>query len=214
MQVAQLHGAKWIERNGSGALEFDGVDDWVETTFSGIGADADRTVAAWVKLAPDFGKGCGQAIVGWGDFFIADPNRRIGRAWELGVGDIDQQADLFGRLKVAVGGPMMVGHEDLRDERWHHVAAVYLSDAAPDGRGVVLLYVDARLQQRWFGRSAIKVNTETETRRSEPVQFGRQVMRGGRKREFFKGSIDDVFIIDQALSGKEVRELMETNQAP
>jgi hypothetical protein len=209
MDAAKVHGANWTQHDGDPALQFDGIDDWVETTFAGIGEDADRTVAAWIKLGPDFGKASGQAIIGWGDFFIADTKRRSGRAWELGIGDTNQKADLFGRLKVAVGGPMIVGHEDLRDGQWHHVAAVYLSDAAPDGRGIVLLYVDARLQQRWFGSSAFRVNTKTETGRSEPVQFGRQVMRGGFRREFFKGSIDDVFIIDQALSGDDIRELMQ-----
>ncbi len=68
MESARVHGAKWIDRDGSGALEFNGVDDWVETTFAGIADGADRTVAAWVKLAPEFGEANGQAIVGWGDF--------------------------------------------------------------------------------------------------------------------------------------------------
>ena len=75
---ARVHGARWIEREGTGALRFDGIDDWVETSFAGIGADADRTVAAWVQLAPDFGVRHGQAIVGWGDFEIQNPTRRVG----------------------------------------------------------------------------------------------------------------------------------------
>lgn len=86
-----------------------------ETSFAGIAADADRTVAAWVKLAPDFGKTHGQAIVGWGDFSILDPSRRLGAAWELGIGDATKPVDISGRVKVAVGGPLTVGHEDLRD---------------------------------------------------------------------------------------------------
>lgn len=214
MEAAQLHGAHWIERDGSAALEFDGLDDWVETTFAGIGADADRTVAAWVKLSPDFGKASGQAIVGWGDFSILDPNRRIGTAWELGIGDTSKPADLFGRLKVAVGGPLTVGHEDLRDGRWHHVAAVYLSKGAPDGRGLVLLYVDGQLQRRTFGRNIVELNTDVEPGSSEPVQFGRQVMRATPNREYFKGAIDDVFIISRALNGDELRTLMSTNALP
>ncbi|MCC9644373.1 FecR domain-containing protein [Rhodopirellula sp. JC740] len=214
MDAAQLHGAQWIEREGSGALEFDGIDDWVETTFAGIGADADRTVAAWIKLAPDFGKKNGQAIVGWGDFSILDPHRRIGAAWELGVGDTSKPVDVFGRIKVAIGGPLTVGHADLRDGQWHHVAAVYLSQGAPNGQGIVLLYVDGQLQHRTFGRSVVRLDTDVKTSKSEPVQFGRQVMRATPRREYFKGAIDDVFIINRALSGDELRALRQTNEIP
>lgn len=214
MNPARLDGVRWIQRDGSGALEFDGVDDWVETTFAGIGAGADRTVAAWIKLAPDFGKKNGQAIVGWGDFCILDPNRRVGTAWELGVGDTSKPVDVLGRIKVAVGGPLTVGHEDLRDDQWHHVAAVCLSRGSPNRQGIVLLYVDGQLQRRTFGRSVVKLDTDVENSKSEPVQFGRQVMRATARREFFKGAIDDVFIIDRALSGDELRVLMQNSEIP
>lgn len=214
MSAAQLHGAQWIERDNSAALEFDGIDDWVETSFAGIAADADRTVAAWVKLAPDFGNAHGQAIVGWGDFSILDPNRRLGTAWELGIGDATKPVDISGRVKVAVGGPLTVGHEDLRDGLWHHVAAVYLSHGAPNGGGIVLLYVNGQLQRRTFGRSVVELDTDVETAGSEPVQFGRQVMRATPRREYFKGAIDDVFIINRALSGDELRTLMQASEVP
>jgi ferric-dicitrate binding protein FerR (iron transport regulator) len=213
MVPAHLHGARWIERDGSGALEFDGLDDWVETSFPGLGGDTDRTVAAWVKLAPNFGASHGQAIVGWGDFSILDPDRRRGAAWELGIGDTEVPVDTFGRLKIAVGGPLIVGHEDLRDGRWHHVAAVYLGNGAPNGCGVVLLYVDGRLQRRAFGKKRLVLDTDVQSRNSEPVQFGRQVMRATAKREYFKGAIDDIFLFNRALSGDEIRSLIQTNSA-
>jgi len=214
MTPARIHGARWVDRDGSGALEFDGVDNWVETAFAGIAEEADRTVAAWVKLASDFGEASGQAIVGWGDFSIHDPNRRHGAAWELGIGDAQKPVDVTGRLKVAVGGPMTVGDADLRDGRWHHVAAVYFRNGAPDDRGLVLLYVDGQLQRRTFGNTRIRLHTEVRSSGSEPVQFGRQVMRASPEREFFKGAIDEVFIIDRALSGDEIRFLIQTNSIP
>ena len=158
----------------------------METTFAGIADGADRTVAAWVRLAPDFGEASGQALVGWGDFDIKNPDRRKGAAWELGIGDTARPVDTFGRLKVAVGGPLTVGHADLRDGRWHHVAAVYLENRAPDGPGTVLLYVDGELQRRTFGRTRVRLQTEVRSVNAEPVQFGRQVMRSSPEREFFK----------------------------
>ncbi len=122
--------------------------------------------------------------------------------------------DTFGRLKVAVGGPLTVGHADLRDGRWHHVAAVYLENRAPDGPGTVLLYVDGELQRRTFGRTRVRLQTEVRSTHAEPVQFGRQVMRASPEREFFKGAIDEVFIIGAALTGEEIRLLLEQNALP
>jgi hypothetical protein len=213
MSPARLHGASWIERDGSGALEFDGLDDWVETAFVGLGGDADRTVAAWVKLDQEFGTSSGQAIVGWGDFSILDPDRRRGAAWELGIGDTATPVDTFGRLKIAVGGPLIVGHEDLRDGGWHHVAAVYLSNGAANGRGIVLLYVDGQLQKRTFGKKRLVLDTDVQSSSSEPVQFGRQVMRATAHREYFKGAIDDIILFNRALSGDEIRALIQNNSA-
>ncbi|WP_237227838.1 LamG domain-containing protein [Rubinisphaera sp. JC750] len=130
------------------------------------------------------------------------------------VGDTSKPVDIVGRIKVAIGGPMPVGQEDLRDGRWHHVAAVYLSQGVPKARGIVLRSVDGRLQYRTFGRSVVNLDTDMETSRAEPVQFGRQVMRATPRREYFKGAIDDVFIINRALSGDEVRSLMQSSELP
>lgn len=77
-----------------------------------------------------------------------------------------------------------------------------------------MLYVDAQLQHRTFGRSVVKLDTNVETSKSEPVQFGRQVMRATPRREYFKGAIDDIYIINRALSGDELRALMQTNEIP
>jgi hypothetical protein len=214
MTPARVHGAEWIERDKAGALRFDGIDDWVETTFAGIGADSDRTVAAWIRLDSDFADANGQAIVGWGDFSVLDPDRRKGTVWELGVGDTDSPVDVYGRFKVAVGGPMTVGHTDMRDGRWHHVAAVYLSNGGVNGRGIALLYVDGQLQHRTFGKRIVTLDTVVRSGDSEPVQFGRQVMRATPQQEYFKGAIDDVFIIQRALSGDELRVLMDSGELP
>lgn len=212
---ASVHGARWIERNGTAALKFDGVDDWVETIFAGIGGNADRTVAAWVKLAPDFRPNKERAVVGWGNFKrLGHEDVPICTAWELGVGYQRRGSENFGRLRLAVGGPLTVGHKDLRDGQWHHVAAVYFSKGAPEGRGIVLLYVDGQLQHRMFGKNVVSVNTDVESVDADTVQFGRQIVLTNPNRRHFKGAIDEVFILDRALSGGELRDLMETNAIP
>ena len=78
----------------------------------------------------------------------------------------------------------------------------------------MLLYVDGQLQQRTFGKKRLLVDTQVQSGGAEPVQFGRQVMRATPEREFFKGAIDDIFIINRALSGDELRTLIQTNAVP
>ncbi|MEO0448318.1 MAG: LamG-like jellyroll fold domain-containing protein, partial [Verrucomicrobiota bacterium] len=165
-------------------------------------------------LPVDFGAKHGQAIVGWGDFRLHDPQRLPGAAWELGIGDTFSRRDIRGKLKVAVGGPLVAGHADLRDGRWHHVAAVSLSNGPAHAHGVTLLYVDGALQQRTFGSTRMRLDTDILSGKAEPVQFGRQVMKVTPRREFFKGAIDEVFLIDAALSGEAIRSIMLTNQLP
>ncbi len=78
----------------------------------------------------------------------------------------------------------------------------------------MLLYVDGELQRRTFGRVRVRVKTDVRPGHAEPVQFGRQVMRVSPEREFFKGAIDEVFIIGAALTGDEIRHLMKQNALP
>lgn len=58
----------------------------------------------------------------------------------------------------------------------------------------------------------MKLDTNVETGKSEPVQFGRQVMRSTPRREYLKGAIDDVFVINRTLSGEELRGLIQSNE--
>ena len=66
------------------------------------------------------------------------------------------------------------------------------------------------------GTPCIKAfETETSNVDSEPIQFGRRLFLG---RQFMRGSLDEVYIIQSALSGDQIRDLMqgvplpETNQ--
>ncbi|GAB5439664.1 MAG: hypothetical protein Fues2KO_00130 [Fuerstiella sp.] len=68
------------------------------------------------------------------------------------------------------------------------------------------------MQRRTFGGSVLKLDTNVETGKSEPVPFGRQVIRATPRREYFKGAIDDVFAINQTLSGEELRGLIQSNE--
>lgn len=216
--AGRIHGATRVPGVSGQAVQFNGKDNWVETGFAGIGSNEARTVACWVRIAPDFSEGSGQAMVGWGEFSLArkDVSRRA--AWELGVWDADgipKSAPLStGRIKVGFGGPNTVGSTDLRDGQWHHVAVVYAPPSAGRGPGAVLMYVDGQLERRSFGPTQVRLSTDNTSSRSELVQFGRQVLLTSRQREYFKGAIDEVFIVGAALTGDEIRHLMRNHAMP
>ena len=95
----------------------------------------------------------------------------------------------------------MLGTTDLRDGRWHHVAAV----AVKDGDGTsVLLYVDGVLEA--VKRNSIdRMETATRSGVSEKVRFGHQIYW---EDFFMRGALDEVYVFESALSGDEIRMLM------
>lgn len=207
---AKIHGAKRIAGPSGRALEFDGVDDWVGSGFAGIPVDRERTVACWVRVPAQFNPKQGVAIVGWGKHDLKDPDRQGRSAWELTIRGNLKTPETVGHLQLNLGGPLTVGEKDLRDDRWHHVAAVTLNGSGSDGRGTILLYVDGDLEPRTFGRGVFSLPAAIDTKNAKPVRFGRSVIYP----RFFAGAIDEVFIVDAALTGEEIRELMTTHRMP
>jgi surface protein len=103
------------------ALNFDGVDDYVESTEnSGISGTQSRTVEAWIKTSS------------------TDPNG-------IPIVDLGSSSDPF-VLSVANGnlvffnGTLLEGGS-VADGQWHHVAVVYNDDAADK----YALYIDGSL---------------------------------------------------------------------
>jgi hypothetical protein len=58
-------GPRWTTGQFGSALSFDGIDDYVQTDFAGIGGSAARTVAFWAKVPRDFEPKNGYAMICW-----------------------------------------------------------------------------------------------------------------------------------------------------
>ncbi len=178
--------SQWTEGIIDGALEFDGFDDfvWMEN-YKGISGGHSRTVAAWVKTA-DSGN-----IISWG-------RQETPKAWSLMVSFLT--SGNRGALSLAVMGGIIIGETDLRDNKWHHVAAVLEDDGAPDVTEVKL-YVDGRLEDFSFS-AAGAIDTSDDVN----VQLGAWTVAIGANK-YFKGLMDDVRIYDRALSVDEIQAL-------
>jgi hypothetical protein len=106
-----------------GALELDGIDDFVKITgYQGIIGSQSRTVAAWVKTTDTTN------ILTWGDTVTT------GGKWLFRI-------DSTGALRVSVGGGDITGSIPVNDNGWHHVAAVFANDGTPEV-GDVKFYID------------------------------------------------------------------------
>ena len=132
------NGAAWSGQpaptayTNTNSISFDGDNDFVRADgYKGVTGTQARTISAWIKTT---GKN-DEAIISWGQ-------NSGGRKWTFRVQDDNGTA---GAIRTEVNGGYIVGNTDVRDDTWHHVAAVLPSLSNPNARDV-LLYVDGVLQ--------------------------------------------------------------------
>jgi hypothetical protein len=182
--LVNMEDGDWVavgERPGN-ALDFDGVDDFVEIVgYEGITGSVARTVAAWIKTTTT------GEIVSWG-------TAAAGEKWIVRVQD---DIGIAGAIRAEVGSGYVVGSTDLRDGGWHHVAAAL---AAGDTDILdVKLYVDGQAETISDSNGPQQINTTS----GADVKIG--VFSTSAK--YFTGQIDDVRIYNRALSAAEIQEL-------
>lgn len=169
--------------NAQNGLSFDGVDDVVTTTFSGISGSSPRTVEAWIKTTANSVPANGgeqQVIVDWG-------NLATGQRFTFNV--------LFNNaIRLEAQGNGLSGTIPVNDGNWHHVATVF----DPNATNQVSLYVDGVLDIA--GNLTVTVNTNLVT----PVRIGRRI----DDVKTFNGTIDEVRIWNIAKSQAEIQASM------
>ncbi|UCD49331.1 MAG: hypothetical protein JSW27_17580 [Phycisphaerales bacterium] len=163
-------------------LQFDGSNgEYAEApNHVGVTGTGARTVSAWIKTAA-----LGE-IASWGQ-------NVAGQKWIFRV-----QGDngVTGAIRVEVNGGYQVGTIDVRDDEWHHVAAVLADDGSPNVTEIGL-YVDGFLENN-------------SASLDEPIDTADGVVRIGQApwgSRPFNGLIDDVRIYDKAFSEDEMRQV-------
>ncbi|MFO7840622.1 MAG: LamG-like jellyroll fold domain-containing protein [Fidelibacterota bacterium] len=170
--------------NANSALEFDGVDDYVQLTEILPVAGTSNTVEAWIKIP----------ITGTGNL---EASERVGII--LGNFDSNDNAGWEvhddGQIRIWWNGEEQVyGSTDLRDNSWHHVA--FVRDKSNDRlRG----YVDGVLE---FDHSGCGTDLTFDT----PHRIGRDNRSSGSPH--FHGSIDELRVWNTARTQEEIREYM------
>jgi hypothetical protein len=182
-------GPAWTtERSVDGALQLDGLDDFVDFPgYTGISGGASRTSSAWIKTtATQPGQ-----IVSWG-------SSAVGQKWMFRV-----ESD--GSLGVGVwGGYIKTTTQLINDGNWHHVAAVLADDGSPDV-SEIQLYIDGVLEMNPY----ISNSQAVATTDGQNVIIGAVLDTNGISYTgHFEGFIDDVRVYSRALSPSEIQQVM------
>ncbi len=149
------------------SLSLDGIDDYVQTNFTGIGGSNARTVEAWINTTANANASAGgsqQIITDWGS------NTTGGRFTFCLL--------YSNAIRLESNGNGLSGTIPLNDGNWHHVAAVY----DPLSTNTVKLYVDGVLDVQ--GNITVGVNTGNAVN----MRIGKRIDDA----KLFNGKIDEV----------------------
>jgi len=177
----------WQPADGKvdGALQLDGINDYVSTPFILDPADGSFSVFAWIKGGAD-----GQVIISQTDNTVGRTTRP-GSAW-LVVGASDGRL-MTGLMGTAFGS---LGSESvITDSQWHHIGLVYDFDGLHR-----YLYVDG-----------VEVTKDVDFVGGVSSDGGLYIGTGKAMETgtYWSGLIDDVRIYNVALTAEEIAALAQ-----
>jgi len=192
-----ISGAQWTEGIIGGALDFDGVDDYVRVADShSLTPTNEVTVSAWIHIRS----------VSWSDrtAIVCKYYWRGDRAYFLGLGknkDPDKTTVAF----VVAETPHTIGYPrysttSLLPGQWYHVAATF----EPNHE---VIYVNS-IKETDDSNLSIP---DSIPNNSQPLYIG---YHKDEEDGFFDGIIDEVALWQRALSAEEVGQLYQQGMAP
>jgi hypothetical protein len=177
----------WVSGYDGGALSFNGAatHDYLVTSYPGVTGTHSRSVTAWIKTAAT------GEILSWGE-------NVAGQKWIFRVQTDNGNA---GAIRVEVNGGYQVGWTDVRDNEWHHIAAVLASDGTPDATEIKL-YVDGVEEA-----SSAQLDEPINTINTGVVRIGESPWHNRP----FTGLIDDVRVYDKTLTLEGIALALRVN---
>lgn len=183
-------GTDWVLGEIGGALDFDGVDDYVEiANNSSLNSMTNITITAWIKA----------------DTIQSDTyNTIVRRDPTSGISRTLYNLDLStGKLRLTFIGSESsdvtfgTGTTDLRDGSWHHVAIVRDDSGSNNAYG----YVDGSEEIEVLDIAVGNFVSDP----AQPTYIGQWSVDSINRR--FNGTIDDVRIYNRALTESEIGDL-------
>ena len=192
-----ISGASWTDGKFGTALQFDGIDDYISIADSpSLNPTEEITIETWVRPGS-------LPQVGWNKI-VAKPYTSHADPWQQYALTLHDNQFVF---ELNAGGTKqgVTGAEILTPDTWYHVAGTY------DG-SEMKIYVNGELSGTLSKSGAIAVYPTD-------VHIGAGIYSDAQT-EYINGIIDEVRILDRALSADEVKADYENslgdtpNQAP
>jgi hypothetical protein len=192
------------------ALSFDGAFS-ARAAFPPKSPSGTRTAAFWCKIPADAALSESDAIISW--YSAETGERPVSIAWNG-----DPTLGALGALKTSLGRGLKVGSTPLRDGQWHHVAVVFAPNPDAPARTHLKTYLDGRLEATSFVRGAVKNWKKAGVADARFVAegglwIGRNPFQGSQPNGF-RGEIDELYLINRALSPREIQHLLRKNRLP
>ena len=163
-------------------VNFDGVDDYIESKYAGISGNGARSIEAWIRTTANCDPNNGgkqKVICDYG-------STATGGRFTFNI--------LFGnKLRIEVGGSGIGGNKKLNDGNWHHVGVTYNPNSTTKP---LTLYVDGKID------TAGTIPTTINTASSVPFRIGMRVDNTNS----FDGDIDDVRFYNVCLSDTFIKK--------
>lgn len=183
------------------AFSMDGKGRFAETEYAGIGGNAPRTFAAWVRHRKD--RSSGGAITpycAWG-------SREFGRLWKVYLWEKGGQTSLNTSI-MSCDREVDIPADTLHD--WMHIASVYTGRRLDDGYPEILLYLNGILQESSPRHSVRAVDTDVSSISAAPVRFGASLNHHSKELSV-DGDLDEAYLFRGVLNASQIKQLMETN---
>lgn len=194
------HGSPALVKGRSGnAIKLNGVDQYLESDWSGFSGLRPRTVSAWVKIRSKDSFDNNSALVGWGN-----RNSRFGK-WTL---NFSQPKDP-GRLRLSLGNTWVSNSQLVPHNRWVHLA-IATDGIVKNDHFFVDLYLDGQRETYQVKRPLDDASgTQISERGSVPLLIGTSLHRIQHNRALLKAKIDEITIYDGYLTPEQVEQLAQ-----
>jgi len=173
-----IMGVNWTEGAMDFALEFDGINDFVNIPHSpSLNIQGNLSMSVWVNTS---GNGNRQQI-------IVDKRTGPGYGFFLALGSNGKP---FFQLGDGTNQCTVVGGADLRDGIWHNIAITWNSQG-----GVLDLYIDGNHVDTSTNSDISNIDTDN------PLIIG---ACSYTESDYLKGFLDEIVILDRNLSSQEI----------
>jgi len=190
----------WTRGRWGGALKLDGQPA-VQARLSGEVSRGVRSVACWVRLPAE-------APVSGTQSFLTLPLNHPPQTWTEFSWNSLPGDGVLGALRMQTRQGTAIGTTQLRDGKWHHLAAIFAQPAKKANKPHTKLYVDGRLESFSVKPAARRSPAEM------PAGLDGALWLGGQPGDSIGATIalDELLLVDRPLSPPEIRHLMQTNQ--